>query len=232
MRLAGFGNHFRGFYRHSFQRLNQYNVQNLVIDLRENGGGNMGVSTVLARYLAAQPFKNADTVAAISRRFQYGKYIRPSVLYWIAMHTMSRKQNDGRYHLRYYEKHHFKPKKKNHFDGQIYFLHGGYTFSASCMVLNTLKGQPNVTLIGEETGGGSYGNTAVHLPGITLPHSRLRIVLPMYRVVFNNRLPKNGRGIVPDIEVKSTSVSIKQGVDIKFDSTMQIIKQKPALVNK
>lgn len=225
MRLTEFGKGFRNFFRQSFARLHQQNIQHLIIDLRENGGGNMGISTVLARYLTSKPFKNADTVAAISRSFQYSRYIHPSLVYWFAMHTMSRRQPDGRYHFRYYEKHYFQPKKTDHFNGQIYFLQGGFTFSASCMLLNTLKGQPNVQLIGEETGGGSYGNTAVHLPAITLPHSHIRVVLPMYRVVFNHNRQKNGRGITPDVQVKSTSVSIKQGIDLKFDSTMQLIKQ-------
>lgn len=213
-----------GFFRRSFKQLKQQNIQNLIIDLRENGGGEIGVAAMLERYLIDHPFKNADTVAAINRSFPYGRYIHPSIVYRLAMRLLSRKENDDRFHLRFYEKHYYKPKKKLHFNNNIYFLQGGYTFSASCMLLSHLKGQKNVTIIGEETGGGSYGNTAVHLPTIVLPHSHVRITLPMYRVAFDHTRIKNGRGIQPDIYAGPSVSAIQQGVDVKLEKAKELIR--------
>ena len=227
MRLTTFsGSHLLGFFRKSFKQLHQQNIQNLVVDLRENGGGKMGISTEFARYLSNHKFKNADTVAALTTRLPYGRYIQPAFIYRISMFLMSRRQNDQRYHFRHYEKHYFAPKTKDHFNGNIYMLQSGFTFSASCMLLHTLKGQKNVTLVGEETGGGNYGNTSVLLPNLQLPNSKLRIVLPLYRIVFNANAVKDGRGIMPDVLVNHTTVTIKEGVDAKLDATMQMIKNK------
>lgn len=214
------------FFRKSFRTIRKMKLENVVVDLRENSGGNIFSSTRLTQYLADRPFKIADTVAAINRKFEYRKYIKPWFLYWLSMHLTGRKQSDGRIHFRYFEKHYFKPKVRNHFAGDAYVLTGGYTFSAAAMVTSELKGQKNVTIVGEETGGGSYGNTAVHLPVVTLPNSKLRIVVPLYRLVMDSSRPKNGRGIFPDVEVQPSSVAIKRGIDIKGEKVREMIISK------
>lgn len=215
------------FFRRSFRTIRKQGIENVVIDLRENGGGNIMNSTRLTQYLAKQPFKLADTVAAISRRFRYGEYIRPSLAYKISMFfTSRRKREDGRYHFRYFERHYFKPKRRNHFDGDIYLVQGGYSFSAATLFIHSLKDQDNVTLLGEETGGGSYGNSAVHLPQIILPNTRMRIVLPVYRLVMDASQPKTGRGIFPDVEVKPSSEALREGYDPKITTVKELIRNK------
>ncbi|WP_153796004.1 S41 family peptidase [Foetidibacter luteolus] len=228
MRLATFSNaRLRRFFRRSFKTLRQQNIQNLVIDLRENGGGNIGNSINLQKYLSATPFRVADTVAAPSRNLKYKKYLHPAWIYWFAMHFTGRRDDDGRIHYRWYERHLFSPKEKNHFNGQVYLVQGGYTFSAATMLVSGLKGQPNVTVVGEETGGGSYGNSAVYLPEITLPNSRIRVTMPVYRVVINEKaIGTKGRGILPDVSTPPSSLAIRQNIDPKMQMVLRMIKEK------
>lgn len=230
MRLTTFSNgHLRRFFRQSFRQLKKDYVQNLIIDLRENGGGSIGVSTKLARYVTDHPFKVADTVAARSRRFRYGGYIHPSWIYWLSMRVTSHRKKDGLYHFGYYERHHFQPQKNNHFSGQVYILQGGFTFSASTMFISEVKNQANIHVVGEETGGGYYGNSSVHLPAIRLPYTKMQITLPMYRIVLDNTRTKNGRGIQPEIPVSPSSVDIRKGIDNKMLKVKTIIEQsRPA----
>ena len=226
MRIATFaGSGLRAFFRKSFHAIQKEQVQNLVIDLRENGGGRVQNSILLGRYLADHPFKVGDSVVAISRRFQYGRYIKPSLVYWFAMHFGATKMADGKIHIRHYENHEFQPRGRNHFDGKIYVLQGGYTFSAATMFLSHIKGQKNVTTIGEETGGGYYGNSAMHIPTITLPNTGIQVSLPMYRLVMDSTRPK-GHGFIPDIEIKPSSGAIKQGVDLKLAKVMELIRMR------
>lgn len=117
--------------------------------------------------------------------------------------------------VRYFGKRQFKPKRKNHFRGNIYILTGRYTLSAATLVASNLKGQHNVTIVGEETGGGSYGNSSMLLTTIVLPNKALRITLPLFRMVLDAKRLKTGRGVLPDIEVKPFSNFIKMDVDGK-----------------
>jgi C-terminal processing protease CtpA/Prc len=216
----------KGFFRRSFRKIKDEHLKNVVIDLRQNSGGNILWSTSLCQYLVNKPFNVADTVAANTRSFPYKKYMQPWLIYWLSMHTTAHRNADGRIHFRYFERHQFKPKNKNHFNGNIYLVTGGYTFSAAALVTGTLKGQPNVTVVGEETGGGAYGNSAMHLPTIELPNSGIRVTLPLYRLVIDAKHPKNGRGIFPDVEVLPSSDYIRRGVDGKMEKVKQLITAK------
>jgi hypothetical protein len=213
------------FFRQSFKTIRKQNIQHVVIDLRENGGGKVNSAILLAQYLSDHPFKVGDSVVAISRKFKYASYIHPSWAYWIAMNFGSKKEADGLIHFSRYEKKLYEPKKKYHFDGQLTLVQGGYTFSATAIFISNLKGQKNTTIVGEETGGGYYGSSAMYLPTITLPNSRLRISLPMYRLVMDASRPK-GHGIVPDIEIPPSSEAIKQGIDLKMKRIREMIQAK------
>ncbi|MDQ6814361.1 MAG: S41 family peptidase [Bacteroidota bacterium] len=216
------------FFRKSFKQIKQKHMQNVVLDLRLNSGGSVLSSTKLTQYLIKQPFRVADTVAAYTRDFPYKKYIKPWFIYWLSMHISGRKYDDGRIHFRYFENHRFKPKKRNHFDGKLYVLTGGYTFSAAALVAGKLKGQNNVTIVGEETGGGAYGNSAMFLPTIVLPETGLRVTLPLYRMVLNAQLPKDGHGVLPDVEVNAAVAPIKMGIDAKMEKVKKLIKRNNA----
>lgn len=226
MRLATFsGGRLRTFFRQSFKELQKNNVGNLVIDLRENSGGNINMSNLLLRYVKNRKFHTADTAAAISRSLAYGQYIHPSFPYRIAMHVTTAKKKDGKFHFRQLEQHQYKPFSNNHYNKQVYLIQGGYTFSAAAMFVLQLKGQENVTIVGEETGGGNYGASAVHIPEIILPNSKLRVGLPLYRLVFDSIQIKNGKGIQPDIYVPPSSVDISHGVDPKMKKVKELIEK-------
>lgn len=218
------------FFRSSFKKIRKEKISNVVLDLRLNTGGNVIASTRLSQYLINKPFHVADTVEAVSRSFPYKKYFKSWFAYWLALHLSGKRADDGRVHFRYFEKHIFNPKTKNHFDGHIYILTGGFTFSAATLVASYLKGQQNVTIVGEETGGGAYGNSSILLPTVVLPNTRLRITVPLFRMVLNAKRPKNGRGIFPDIKVNPSSEAIKRNADAKMEKVLSIVKeQKKAL---
>jgi hypothetical protein len=225
MRVATFdGGKLRSFFKQSFTEIKNKNITNLIIDLRENTGGNINLSNNLTRYIKDTPFHVADTAAAINRSLSYGKYIHPAMFYRLAMRFTTRKENDGRFHFRKIEKRKFKPYHDLHFNGNVYIIQGGYTFSAAAMFVLSVKGQHNVTIAGEESGGGSYGTTAVHLPSIVLPNSKIRVTLPLYRVVPNSAETRKGHGILPDIYIPPSSSAIRSGIDPKVQRIKELIQ--------
>jgi len=227
MRIATFSSgKLRRFFRKSFKLMAEKKVTNLIIDIRENTGGKINSSILLTKYLIQKPFKMADSAYAINRSLQFSKYIPSLYQYWLPMNFLNRKKKDGFFHFVYNEKHNYQPKQKHHFNHSIYIVQGGYTFSAASMFAANLLHQQNVTIVGEETGGGYYGNSAMYLPTIILPNSKLRVTLPLYRIVMDVNRPHNGRGIIPDVIVNPSSNAISRGIDIKIDTILQQIKYK------
>ena len=125
----------------------------------------------------------------------------------------------------------FHPKTNNHFDGKIYVLTNGPTFSASTLFCNAVKGQQNIILAGEETGGGWYGNSGLLIPDITLPITKLRVRLPFFKIVQFNHIQKNGRGVWPDLFIPPTVDGVRKGLDRKMEIVKALIKKNSASTN-
>lgn len=213
------------FYRRSFKSIKSKNIQSLVIDVRNNGGGNVDNQVQLTRYLTPHPFRVTDTAAAIRRNFNgYRKVFSNDFGNGLVMRFLTSRKPDGKYHLRYWENHVFHPKKSKFFTGQIYVITGGPTFSAASLFCNTLKGQHNVALIGEETGGGQYSNNGLLIPHVTLPNSKTRIRVPLFRMVPDKNARNSGKGVMPDIPVYPTAESVRKGSDSKLEMVMALIK--------
>ncbi len=219
------GYRLKRFFRRSFRLLRRKDIHYLVIDVRGNGGGNVMNSTLLTKFLVTHPFKLADSLYALSRRNNHSRYIQNYFFNRLFMDFATRKRADGYYHFGYFERHYFKPKKKNHFSGQTFVLTGGNSFSATALFAQSLKNEPATTLVGEETGGGAYGNSAWLIPDVVLPHTKTRFRLPLFRLVINKNLPKNGRGVQPEVEVFPTVEAIKNGEDYKMNKAIELIQQ-------
>ena len=219
------GNSLNSFFRRSFRELEEKNIDNLVIDIRNNGGGKVNHYTKLATYLRRTPFKVADSSYAVQRKFgEYGRYFSQRTLNSLALGLFTSRRPDGLYHFKYWEKHLYKPKKNNFFSGRVYVLIGGPTFSASTLFSHCLKGQDNVTFIGEETGGGHHGNNGLLIPNITLPHTGLRVRMPLFRLIQYKHPPKNGRGVLPDVYVPPTSRAVLSLTDLKMQKAFELIR--------
>lgn len=227
MQLNSFSRGFRlkNFFNNSFGYLKKENIENLIIDLRSNGGGDAGNSVALLRYTKDSPFVLADSLYAIQRNSKYKKYIKQYWAYQLMMKLVTHKKKDGNYHFGYFERKVFKPHKRNHYNGNLYLLTGGNTFSAASIFAKKLKGQQNVTIIGEETGGGAYGNSAWMIPQAVLPNTGIRFRLPQFKMIMDASLAESGRGVMPDIEVQPTAAAIRAGKDIKLETAKRLIEQ-------
>ncbi|MCC6692927.1 MAG: hypothetical protein IT253_05985, partial [Chitinophagaceae bacterium] len=219
--------HLRRFYRKSFKTLQQKNISNLIIDIRSNGGGRVGLSTLLTRYVSRKPFKVADSIYAVSKSMApFTGHIKNGFLTNIELFFITKKHKEGRYHLGHLERKIYKPKSKNHFSGRVYILTNGPTFSASALFCNAMKGQPGVTLVGEETGGGWYGNNGIIIPDIVLPNTKIRVRLPLFRLLQfeHDKVPQKGTGVIPDIYCGPSLDALIHRVDNKMELVIKMIR--------
>ena len=222
----------RRFYRQTFRYIRNTGISNVVLDLRSNGGGKINLSTLLTKYVTRRPFRVADTSYAKAKTLgPYTKYIKGKFINNIGLFFLTKKRKDGLYHFGLWERKMYQPKGRNHFGGDLYVLINGSTFSASTLFCNDIKGQPGVTLLGEQAGGGWHGNDGIMIPDITLPNTHLRVRLPLFRLVQYNHVPKNGLGVMPDIYIGTNYEALVKGFDKKMQVVMEIIKNKQAMGN-
>jgi Peptidase family S41 len=212
--------HLRRFFKRSFKQLKKEKINNLVLDIRNNGGGKVGVSTLLTKYISWHPFKIADTLYTHARGLgKFSKYIKGGKLNNIQMFFSSRKGEDGNYHIHRLEKHFYHPKK-NSYDGKVYVITSGPTFSAATLFCNAVKGQDGITLVGEETGGGWYGNSGIMIPNLKLPNTGVRIRLPLFKLVQVNHGQTKGTGVIPDVLVPPSYDALLKG----YDKKLQVVR--------
>jgi Peptidase family S41 len=222
----GDGRHLRTFIKRSFKKIEKQPINNLIIDLRSNGGGDVSIYIKLTKYIRKTGFKVADSSYAVAKTLSpFTTYIKHGVLNNIGLFFITKKHQDGNYHFGHWERHTYYPTSNNHFDGKVYVLTSGPTFSASALFCNAVKGQDNVTIVGEETGGGWHGNSGILIPDITLPNTKLRVRLPLFKLVQYNHVPKDGRGVSPDIFIPPTVAGVRQNIDRKMEIVKGLIRQ-------
>ena len=190
---------YKKFYKKGFKLLHEQNVENLVIDLRGNGGGYFPNGNQLLRYLMPGDFStNFWTTKKKVRRTKYlsmdiGSRITRKL--FNLMPDTDKTDPNRNYEIRY------RKMKRNHFDGRVIVFTDGATFSMGSYVTSKLKNEANALVIGEETGGGEAGFNAVLSWSLELPTSKIRISIPNYHINLLENPAQIGRGVIPSIPI-------------------------------
>ena len=103
-------------------------------------------------------------------------------------------------------------------------INGG-SFSASCILSSTLKLNPNVTFVGEETGGAYNGTVAGIMPMIDLPNSKIALRLGLMDIKTISQTDVIGRGVFPDKEIVPTLQDKIDQKNIELDWILDEVKK-------
>jgi len=196
--------HFVLFCDSVFKSINQQHIKKLVIDLRENGGGNSGLGLCLLNYLTQKPYRMAgNSERKVSQQFK-NQILKPAnrQAYGDSYDEYLKMKNGEFWHIGQNDL--IKPNIiANEFNGKVCFLIGPYTFSSANMVAATIKDFAIAPLIGEPTGepGNDYGEPCT----IKLPQTGWITFTPTTYWVRPNNNEADHTAIMPDYIVKRTT---------------------------
>lgn len=210
-------------YRKIFRKLKKNKSRNLIIDLRNNGGGSLANSYRLLSYLLDTAC--TQTLRTAVRNYPFRKYTRGNIgfkLTRLAYNVIGEKKtvNDTDYFI-----YKIKPRKRNHYSGKVFVLINGGSFSASCLVAAYLKNRNRATFIGEETGGTMEGCNAGITPFYKLPNTKIRVRVPAFRIVHDVCPAITGHGILPDHKTEYSLKDILSKKDLEMQKVMELIKE-------
>jgi len=208
-------------YRKIFRNLRKNNSENLVLDLRNNGGGSLENSYRLLSYLIDS--SKTQTLRTSIKNYPFKKYTKGNIAFKLtrfAFFVIGKKiaKNDTDYFV-----YTIKPRHKNHFDKKLYVLINGGSFSASCLVAAYLKDGKRATFVGEETGGAIEGCNAGITPYYKLPNTKIKLRVPAFRVINDVCPAITGHGIQADYKIEYTIKDLLAKRDLTLLKTRELI---------
>lgn len=215
---------FEKFLDSVFTDINNNPVEGLIIDLRQNGGGNSVLGERLIGYFSDKPYrmsggsrwKVSDEYKAFIREQEKTNKVYASgsfqqYLNRTAGDIISSKE----------VRTHTPGRNKLRFHGKVAVLTGPNTFSSANMLSNAIKDYKLATIIGEATGEpcNDYGE----LYWTKLPSTGLLFYTCSKQFIRANGDAADLNPVLPDIEVKQDPNSLKDDV---LNFTKEWIKKK------
>ncbi|OEK01358.1 hypothetical protein BFP97_07440 [Roseivirga sp. 4D4] len=219
MRIGTFVNYYmrqedldyETFLESSFQDLKEREVKDLVLDLRGNGGGDDNYGALLVSYFAKKNFRYFDRIEVTDDYEGYGNVAKRNGMNLMTSHKG----------LSTWE------PQENRFEGNVYVLTDGWSFSTCADVATVLHHNQWATFIGEETGGGYDGNTSGNSRTLSLSNSGIRVNLPMWKYTTANLgHDYPGRGVIPDYPVVQTLNEFLSGKDAVLNKAIDLIEHR------
>lgn len=220
----------RAFMKRAFKAIQSKGSRALILDVRENAGGEDELGELLFSYLVATPFKYYDDIIVNKWKGSFSftaKYTDPHRDLTVPP-GVAEPRADGRSHITLAAEPllGLQQPSKPTFTGRLYVLTNGGSFSTTAEFLSVLDSHHRGTFIGEESGGGYYGNTSGSAARIVLPNTRLVIYIP----VMDGYLAVRGghdaaRGVIPDFPVKHTIADLVAGVDRDYELALELARK-------
>lgn len=188
---------FRKFIDSSFAQIKDQESKHLIIDLRNNGGGDDSFSDYMVSYIADKPFKWTSSFTLKTSSFlkdQVRKTKDTTSAFWQSVLT----HNDGEVYPYAFEPHQPQPEEKR-FKGEVYVLVNRQSHSQSTVTAAQIQDYKFGTIVGEETG--EYPSLYASIFQYALPQTGITVNVSKGYIVRVNGSTE-ARGVIPDIVIK------------------------------
>ena len=218
---------FERFLMHSFASINDKNIQNLILDLRGNEGGKDGYGALLLSYLMDAEFRYYDKlVLATNEKFSFVEHAQLPEGY-DQLRALITQTEDGEFRWEHNENLNIQTPQENRFTGEVFVLIDGACFSVTSEFSAVAHSLGRATFVGDETGGGYYGNNSGAFAIVTLPNSKIELGIPLmayYTAVQDYEF--TDRGIMPHYQVQPTITGVLSGRDEVMEKVVEIIRER------
>ncbi|MBT8219175.1 MAG: hypothetical protein KJP00_05100 [Bacteroidia bacterium] len=212
--------------------LNKQEIPNLILDVRENEGGQGEVGAYILERVIKKPFA-APAVRSSVRYLAIPEDFKAYIGTWdkfpYDFNGKIEKGEDGRYVLKqkYSEAGKTYKPKKNGYKGQVYLITDASNSSATHLMAAFAKQMEGITLVGQETGGNQLGTNGSFIFFLRLPNTRVEMDIPVIHqfVPPLSGEPEDG-GIKPDVYVKKNWEDYVNGVDTEVEKILELIANK------
>lgn len=178
--------------RKAFYEIKRDNVETLVLDLRNNQGGNFEYGQFLLSYILREPFHLIEQTKAVKG---YNKNrLKKGICYGTKLTKI----------------------KRNAYHGKLYVLINGGCFSNCGIVVSDLSFYNRGILIGEETGGNKAilsGNVGFESVTV-LPNTSIHCDPVNHQIQVNSKIENNGHGTMPNYLITPTLIDIINKNDV------------------
>ncbi|WP_415327743.1 S41 family peptidase [Chryseobacterium sp. MMS23-Vi53] len=225
------------FYRETFEKIKNGKSSYLILDVRDNYGGSLDEINNLYSYLSPNPFilikpsqvtsKSTPLKTNYFRKSNALQYAYKSLTYpsFFFAQTFSTYKKDGKVFYKVKADKLTQPNK-NVFNGKVFVLINGGSFSASSIITSKLKNDKRATLVGEETGGANDGTVAGFYSYQTLPNSDIDLPIGLLLVQPNITFLNNKRGVIPDVKIETDIEDIIEKKDPQMDWVIHEIEKE------
>ena len=230
--IRKFGLSIKGIIRRHFKKIFKHNIEHLIIDIRDNPGGNDIVARELLKHISHKNFKLFDDSYLKSNRIPNKHLYKGNIgfINFFAKIGLT-KGNDGFYRVNELGSLFFRTKTmlkehspyKRKFKGKIYTLINPYSFSAAGEMASFIKTNTNSIFIGEEAGGNSNAIVAGENFTLELPNSKNRVVIPVVQQKIHTTVTPTDRGVIPDYIIRNTVEQEIKGYDSVLNFTLNLI---------
>jgi C-terminal processing protease CtpA/Prc len=204
---------FPEFLNETFRALEEKKTPSLIIDLRGNGGGQDEYGKLLFAHVMDRPFLYYWALETKKDRYDLFRFTNETAAGAEELAKPLRKNARGGFDVIGHPNRGLQTPQEPHFAGRVAILIDGGSFSATGETTSAFHYYKKAVFFGEECGSGYYGNTSGFMVTATLPHTgiRIRIPLVLYTMAVEG-YPKD-RGIVPDFPVAPTIEDLLAGRD-------------------
>lgn len=211
---------FTHFLKNSFRLLSSSpRIRNLIIDMRNNTGGNFRDMFNLYSYLtnrydwrefsgAYTVFNRIPFVPYLAKASNDVEGIQASLDSSFKYHKLGRI-------VRQYTDNGVLHKAKTHFAGNVFVITNTNVQSAAAYFAALLKDEGRGQIIGSETGGSGSSTNSFHILAYELPNTHIRLNVPVVHASFylQNKKHIAGRGVIPDHTVTLSLTDLKENND-------------------